>query len=380
MKPRESILTLLRGVLPDKLPFVHCDRHFPRGEKEREARNRGMGLLCYRPCHVESISNVEIVTKSEPNTLIRTYHTPVGSVTEVLRHGIGYGLGFMASARYGRDWKGVAPRRKEFIVKSPEDYKVLKFIAENIRYTPYYYPVEDQMRRLGEDGIVVTTLPYDPLQRLLLEWVGWRRLYTDLAKDRETVEEIYEIVEKKYEEELFPIAADSPSEVIVYGGNIDSILVSPSLFEKYHLPSYAKCAEILHAKGKILDVHMDGRLKALAELIAKSKVDLVEAFTPTPMGDLPINEALSLWKNKIIWINFPSTISTLMGPCPRTVKEYLIEQLELMIPGERVMLIASTENYVPEENIIAMAEVMEKATLPLSKEVIEKLRSSSLNL
>jgi hypothetical protein len=38
------------------------------------------------------------------------------------------------------------------------------------------------------------------------------------------------------------------------------------------------------------------------------------------------------------------------------------------------MLIASTENFVPEDNIIAMAEVMEQAKLPLSKETIEKIR------
>jgi hypothetical protein len=48
-----------------------------------------------------------------------------------------------------------------------------------------------------------------------------------------------------------------------------------------------------------------------------------------------------------------------------------------MIPGERTMLFASTENRVPEENIMAMSEVMEKATLPLSKEVIKKIRKST---
>jgi hypothetical protein len=41
------------------------------------------------------------------------------------------------------------------------------------------------------------------------------------------------------------------------------------------------------------------------------------------------------------------------------------------------MLFASTENRVPEENIMVMAEVMEKATLPLSKEIIERIRKST---
>ena len=367
MTPRERVLSLIHGDLPDKIPFAHCDRHFPRGRVEREARNRGLALLCYRPCYVESMSNVEVITKTEGNIMTRTYSTPAGSITERLKFGIGYG-----QAGYGRDWKGMVPRRVEYAVKKSEDYDVLRLIVENTHYEPDYYPIEDQTKRLGDDGIVVATLPYSPFQRLLINWVG-PRLYIHRIKQGETIDEICEILGRRYEEELFPIAADSPSEVVAYGDNIDSILVGPPIFERYHLPSYEDCARILHGKGKLLDIHMDGRLKDLSELISKSKLDIIEAFTLPPMGDLHINEALKIWKDKIIWINFPSSISTLMGP--EDVKQYLKEQLELMVPGERLLLFASTENYLPEENLIAMTEIMENATLPLSKKVIRKLHA-----
>lgn len=368
MSPRERVLTLLNKGIPDRVPFAHCDRHLPRGEKERKARNMGMALLCYRPCYTESISDVEITTRNELGSVITTYKTPIGCLTEVMRVGVGYG-----QALFGRDWKGMQPIRTQYLVKNPEDYKILKFIVEHTQYKPYYYPVEDQLQRIGDDGIVITTIPYEPMQRLLVTWVG-SRLYLDLLKNREEVEEVYNAIERKYEEELFPISADSPSEVIAYGGNIDSVLVNPQMFEKYYLPTYEKCWKVFHSKGKLLNVHMDGKLKALTELIAKSKVDIVEAVTPPPMGDLPLDKALSSWKDKIIWINFPSAISTALGPRPSTVKEYLLEQLEKTIPSDRIMLIASTENFVPEDNIIAMAEVMEQATVPLSKEAIEKIR------
>ncbi|MGQ9640480.1 MAG: hypothetical protein ACUVUB_08615 [Candidatus Bathyarchaeia archaeon] len=370
MTPRERIIVMLRGGRPDRIPFTAFDRHLLQGEKEREARNRGLALICYRPCYTEAFMNVEVVTRSGSNTLIKTYNTPVGSVSEVFSHGVGYGL-----AGYGRDWQGVVPRRKEFLVKRLEDYEVLKFMVENLHYEPYYYAVEDQTKRLGEDGIVVSTLPYSPMQRMLIEFVDWKRFYIDLARNREKVEEIYNILEEKYEKELFPIAAQSPSEVVWYGDNIDSILVNPQLFERYYLPSYARCAETLHSKGKVLNVHMDGRLKALARLISESKIDIVEAFTPPPMGDISTDEALSMWRDKHIWINFPSTVSTLMGPSPQKVKEYLIGLLESIMPGDRVMLIVSTENRVPDENLMAMVEVMEKATLPLTEDTIAGMRS-----
>jgi hypothetical protein len=120
---------------------------------------------------------------------------------------------------------------------------------------------------------------------------------------------------------------------------------------------------------------MDGKLKALSNHISISKVDIIEAFTPPPTGDLPLDEALELWNDKIIWINFPSAISTALGPNQHNVKKFLIELLEKSIPySNRIMIIASTENFLPEENLIAMAEVMEKIRCPIERETIECIR------
>ena len=370
MHPRERMLSLLRGRMPDKVPFFHTDHHLLRGETEREARNRGLGVLVYRPCYVESTPNVEVTTKVQSNSLVRTYTTPVGSLTEVISIGVGYGMAGYAF----RDWKGIIPATNEFLVKRPDDYRTLKFIVEDIHYEPYYYAVEDQIKHLGNDGIVVADLPYEPMERLLLDWVDWKRFYLDLSRNPRVLDEIIEVLERKYEEELFPIASNSPAEIIRYGGNVDSILVSPPMFQRYYSPSYSKFAETLHEKGKFLNVHMDGRLKGLSNEIANSKVDIVEAFTPPPMGDLPIDVAMSLWKNKIIWINFPSAISTLPVHPPRVVKKYLIDCLGSLIPGENAALIVSTENRVPDESLMAMVDVMEKTTLPLSKESIRNLQ------
>jgi len=372
MTPRERVLALIRGDVIDRLPFAHCERHLPRGEAERIARNKGMALLCNRPCYVERFSRVEIQTRiDQSERLVRSYHTPIGTLTETLAAGIGYGI-----ACFGRDWRGMVPQITEYMVKKPQDYEVLKFIIEDLHYEQYYYAIEDKMKRLGSDGIVIAELPYEPMQRLLLEFVGIAGLFRDLTRSKCRVEEVCDILEEKYEEELFPLAADSPSEVVLYGGNIDGYLVNPPLFERYHLRTYSKCAETLHRKGKMMAVHMDGRLAPLSDLIARSSVDIIDGFTPPPMGDLAIGETLARWPNKILWVNFPSSVSTALGTSPRAVKQYLARELGLMIPGDRVMIVASTENYVPEDSIAAMAELMEEATLPLSTDVVNKLRAS----
>lgn len=366
MTNRERILAVLRSEPVDRIPFMHWDRHFPRGQIEREVRNLGMGLCSGRPCYIESHPNVEITQKmAESRILVRTYHTPVGSVTEKLKSGIGYG-----QARYGRDWKGITPKRVEYSVKRAEDYDAVKFVVEDTCYESYYDAIKDAQQHLGDDGIIVTSIGYSPFQKMLIEWVGAQRLYIDFFRNREKVEDLYSTLADK-QEEIFHIAADSPSEYVGYGDNIDSVIVGKPFFERYHIPMYNKCASIVHSRGKVLGVHMDGRLKDLSEIIARSEVDVVEAFTPPPMGDLPLKEALAIWKGKVIWMNFPSSVYILGADAAR---KHLLQLLREAAPGKRLILAASTENIVDLECLGAITDVMEKLPFPLSLGSIESIR------
>jgi hypothetical protein len=375
MTNRERILAALHRKPVDRIPFMHWWRHFPRGSIEREVRNRGMGLCVNLPFYIESHPNVEIVQTSAytgGKKLLRvTYHTPIGSVYELFKTGVGWGTGIM-----GRDFKGhtpwrVSPEEGGRMVKRPEDYEVVKFIVEDTRYEPYYEAIRDFEHYLGEDGIVITSLPYSPFQRIAIEFVGQAKIYIDYARHRDKVLSLYEALVEKYRE-LYPLAAGAPVEYVNYGDNIDGVLVSPSFFERYYAPNYDEAARILHESGKVLGSHMDGRLRILAQAIARTRLDVIEAFTPPPMGDLPVREALSLWKEKVLWINYPSSVYVSGGP--QAIRRHLLDLLGSAIPGDRILLAASTENYVPLEALKAITEVMEKAVYPISKEWIESLR------
>jgi uroporphyrinogen-III decarboxylase len=365
MTNKERMLAVFRGDPVDRVPFMHWDRHFPRGQVEREVRSHGMGLCSVRPCYIESHPNVEMTQgMDQDGTLVRTYHTSEGSVTEKLKTGIGYG-----QARYGRDWKGITPKRVEYSVKNAEDYDIVMSIVEDTHYEPYYDAIEDAQQHLGDDGIIVTSIGYSPFQRMLIEWVGAQRLYIDFFRNREKIEELYSALAKK-QEEIFRIAADSPSEYVGYGDNIDSVIVGRPFFERYHIPMYNKCASIVHRRGKVLGVHMDGRLKDLSEAIARSEVDVLEAFTPPPMGDLPLREALAMWKGKVIWMNFPSSVYILGADAAR---KHLLQLLREAVPGERLILAASTENVVDLQCLRAITNVMEKLPFPFSVDSIENI-------
>jgi hypothetical protein len=66
----------------------------------------------------------------------------------------------------------------------------------------------------------------------------------------------------------------------------------------------------LHEKGKIcaLDIRTSG-LKAFKELIPQTGIDVIEGFSPSPVGDLLLEEALETWGGDItIWLDFPETV------------------------------------------------------------------------
>ena len=151
------------------------------------------------------------------------------------------------------------------------------------------------------------------------------------------------------------------------------MLVNPRLFEKYFMPEYEKEAKVLHEHGKLMFVHMDGRRGGSFPSVAKTPIDIIEALHPPPMGDLPLSEALSLFKDKVIWAGYPGSVYTLG---PEAVKKHALNLLRDVVPGERLVFQVSTENLVSNENMRMLTSVLENATLPLTMEKIDEIERS----
>ncbi len=373
MTRRERIMTASHKKCADKLPFFHYWRHSQIGWAERECRNRGMGMCWTRPPYIMKMHGVdrsETQGMSSGEAVIRrTFSTPVGSIylDEMREPGVGQWHAL-------RSWRDVTPWQANRLIKEPEDYKVLKYIVENTEYIPYYFPVEQAMDWLGDDGVVINQLPHSPMQMLMINWIGSEggRFFIHHAKYPELVEDLYRAISKS-REPLYEIAAKSPAPITICGDNIDGVLVNPKLFEKYFMPEYEKMGKALHEHGKLMAVHMDGRISTIKDLIAKTPIDIVEALHAPPMGDLPIGEALSLWKDKVIWTGFPGSVY-ILGP--EAVKKHALNLLREVDSGDRLVVQMSTENLVSNENLLMLTSILENADLPLTKEKIDRIERS----
>ncbi len=373
MTRRERVMAASRKQRADRLPFFHFWRHSQIGWAERECRNRGMGMNWQRPCHVEKMHDVEITETrgvlSGRAVIHRTYTTPLGSVyvDEHREPGVGQWHG-------ERSWKDVSPWLLSRLIKEPRDYEIVKYMVEHTEYIADYFPVEQASEWLGEDGCVIVALPHSPMQTLMIDWVGSEggRFFFHHADYPDLVEELYRTICKS-REALFEIAAKAPADIVSCGDNIDGLLVDPRLFEKYFMPEYEKEGKVLHAHGKLMLVHMDGSLNVLKELIPRTPIDIVEAVHPPPMGNLALGEALSRWKDQVVWMGFPAAIFALG---PEATKRYALDILREVIPGDRLVIEMSTENLISNENLVMLTSVLENADLPLTEEKIDRIERS----
>jgi hypothetical protein len=373
MTQRERILATIRKQRADKLPFLHNWRHMQQGRAERECRMKGMGISWARPSYIYTMHGVKMTETQEVTSgeqfIHRTYSTPVGEIFVEEKRNTG-----VEQWHALRSWADVQPWQVSRAIKGPEDYKVLKYMIENTEYAADYFPIEQAKDWLGEDGVVMDFLPHSPIHELLITWIGadGGQFFIHQARYPELVEDLYKAMAKSYEP-LYDIAAKSPADFVFVGENLDGFLVDPRLFQKYYMPEYEKMGKVFHENGKLFAAHVDGSVAVLKNLIARTPIDIIEALHSPPMGDLPIGEALSLWKDKIIWTGFPASV---YANGPEAVKKHMLNLLREVGTGDRLVVEVSTENQVSNENMMMLTSVLENATLPLTMEKIDEIERS----
>jgi hypothetical protein len=263
---------------------------------ERTLRETGVGLITRLPAHRVQHRQVEFITreyqKHGRKLIRRTIRTPVGEVWQTMEPDSAYGTS---------NWI------QEHFIKGPEDYRVMDFYVRDGIYHNNRDEIREAQRRMGSDGIVLVRVAKSPIQEMLYQMMGMERFALDYHERRDLFDSLHATMAERYSE-LYQLAAESPVEIIQLGDNITADVVGRERFRHYLMPEYRKLKERLAGVGKKLAVHMDGRLASLKEDIAGADFDILEAMTPSPMGDVSVREARQSWPEKALWINFTSSM------------------------------------------------------------------------
>ena len=296
MNIRERILSALNWEEPDRIPLTIYDWMIPRGETERMLRKAGVGLILRLPAHQVEHREADFISKeywkNGKKYVRKTIRTPVGEIHQTLEPEVAYDTSLWI---------------KEHFIKEPDDYKVMEFVWKDMIIQDNFDVIKEAVRRIGGDGLVYVRLAKVPVQEMLYQMLGLEQFSLDYYDRRDLFDSLHNSMLKRYEE-LFDLAADAPVEIILYGDNITSDVVGEERFRNYCMPVYKRTTEKLAGTGKKLAVHLDGRLASLKHTIGEAEMDIVEALTPPPMGDVSVKEARELWPDKALWINFTSSM------------------------------------------------------------------------
>jgi hypothetical protein len=295
MTMRERMLAVIQGRAHDRVPFAMYEIMLPAQQAFDLLGHGRIGLIRFcsiirteHPhCGFEREFFLEDGVKHQRTIL----HTPAGDLEEV--------------RAFEPVFDSSTPR-KHFI-ETARDYEVLwSYLEDSVILDNYDRYLQD-CAALGEDGIPKAEIERTPWQQLWIEWVGLEALPLHLADHAEHVERTVDLLEQRARQ-TFQIAYRSPAPFIVIVDNITAPAIGPVRFRKHCVSLYDELGGMLAERGALLLVHMDGLLKPLWRDIARSRVGGLDSFTPAPDCDTTVAEAVSLWPEKRLWLNFPSSV------------------------------------------------------------------------
>lgn len=331
---RKRIMSTLRGESTAHVPFTTYSVFSELSTFERNMREMGLGYvhiarsydIVYKQASVREIyytNSDSLYFSSKSPSIIRTeFDTP-----------------------YGTLWMEQLPQpelfsrwTKHHIFKGPEDYKALLWLINDRMALPKYDNAAKLIENLGEDFVVRDQLPLEPMQNMITSTIMDAQTFSfEWYDNRDEIIKLYNAY-REFNRSVYPIVANGPLEFANYGGNVIPSIIGRQNFNEYYVPNYEEAAEILHRKGKLIGSHFDDNNTTIMDEIGATSLDYIEAYDPCISPSIYI--AFEKFKNKAIWINWPSAWH---NEELQKAKQLTIELLKEHKLGQR-LLIGVTEN------------------------------------
>jgi hypothetical protein len=308
--PRARILALLGGIQPDRVPWFGDLDYWasaliargqkPEGFKESAAyidwhRSLGVGFYLQGYFPFRPVYEFEERLWRDGNRRFRELVTPLGNLRECWE--------------YLPDSFAEAPI--EHLVKSEDDLPALRYAYAHTRWEPAYEFGKQRMNDIGDQGILLCYLPKSPFMHLVALEAGIATVTFAEAADPDGFAETLAVMKESFDRAA-QLAIESPAEVLMIPENLSAEMIGHRFFEKYMRAYQEEWTRRITAAGKHSFIHMDGTLKGLLREEASVGFTVIEAMTPAPVGDLPIEQ----WAHQagqsrtVLWGGIPGVYFT----------------------------------------------------------------------
>ena len=319
MTMRERMLAVCKGRPHDRVPFCQYeDLAAPNEEIWDLIGRENMGIL-----HRLHLARVETphcrfetqdFERAGRRALRTTLHTPAGDLVE---------------EKVFEDAYNSAAKARHFITERG-DYEIFLAYLRDMILAEDPQPWIDYTKKLGDQGLVLVRLQSTPYQRLWRDWVSLENLAYHMADYPDLLNEVLGLLARRLREEMAIVHSVSRKidlPLARFADNLTAPAIGRTYFRTYCMPFYEELADMLAGKNVPIFSHMDGDLKPLWDDIAECRLDGIESFTPAPTCDTTVQDAARLWPDKILLLNFPSTVHIAE---PAVVRRHADEILQVL--------------------------------------------------
>ncbi len=294
MTHRERILAFIQGREQDRVPFVQYSGIAAPNDVvwDRLGRNN-VGILKWSSVH--SVTRTDC--GSDSKDFVRdgkpcqstTIHTPAGSIFEE------------------REFEPVynsSSVRKHF-VETPQDLDALIALLRRTTVHPAPERYHQDAQGCGDDGLPLVSVGRSPYQQLWVQWTGLENLAYLMADCPDQMAEVFDLLSGQFRH-IGECARQSDAPFVDIADNITAPAIGPAYFARYCAPLYRELVEMMGERPVF--VHMDGDLKPLWDEITRSGIRGLDSFSPPPDNDTSVADAVRLWPQMRLGVNFPSSV------------------------------------------------------------------------
>ena len=232
--------------------------------------------------------------------------------------------------------------------------RVLAYALASRTYQPIWEHYKEWQDYAGDLGVTYMLVGYSALGHILNYWMGAIGATYAISDWPDTMHEVVNGINTNCLK-LIDLVGESPAEVVCMGDNFSSDLQPPRFYNQWSRPYHAEAIRRLHAAGKYVAVHTDGRLRGAITMIRGSGADAADAGTPTRTGDVTAAECRAEAGPDFVLSGGVAPALWLPDVDVRAFEQAIIEWLDLRKQSPR--LIANAGDQVPpgaEEQRIAL--------------------------
>lgn len=287
MTTKARWLAALRGEAVDCLPFwPKLDGAFLAAQTGNFA---GMSLLelhawmgsdphIFLPDPLrEQGQRCRLETRREGDTLYTIYHTPDSELVLLQRFDAG-----------SQAWHPIC-----FPVRDVTDIRCMTRFYDDLTVTldsDALAAVRAQADALGEKACTAQSAGTSPLMHWVQFLAGVEGAHLLQADYPDETAVLFAAMQRVLLRRAALLVEHSPADLLYLVENTSTSLISPGQYRRDNLPHVRACAEVITGAGRLMALHMCGRLHALLPDLATTGVHAFEAFTAPTLGDTTLRD------------------------------------------------------------------------------------------